>query len=74
MIAKECFTKFRKFIFEGPKYLIPLVDGDAFLFFSTLVRAPEKLLQVALSLIIFSTVDFGKHVKLPNLIDCPVNV
>ena len=38
------------------------------------VREPEKLFQVAFSFIIFSTVDFGKQVKLPNLIDFPVNV
>ena len=28
MIAKECFIKFIKLILEGPKYLVPLTDGD----------------------------------------------
>ena len=37
-------------------------------------KEPEKLFQVAFSLIIFSTVFFGKQVKFPNFIDLPVKV
>ena len=62
MIANEWIIKFLKLIFDGPKYLDPLIDGTVDLSFSNFVKAPEKLLQVALSLIIFSTVDFGKQV------------
>ena len=62
IIERECITKFLKLIFEGPTYLSPLVEGDEDLSFSTLVKAPEKLDQVALSLIIFSTVGFGRQV------------
>ena len=41
--------------------------------FSVFFKDPEKLFQVAFSLSIFSTVDFDKQVKFPNLIDWPVN-
>ena len=54
--------KFLKLIFDGPKYLDPLIDGTVDLSFSNYVKDPEKQLQVALSLIIFSTVDFGRQV------------
>ena len=37
-------------------------QGQTALFFATLASEPEKLLQVAFSLIIFSTIDFGKQV------------
>ena len=37
-------------------------------------KEPEKLLQVAFSLIMLFTTSFGRHVKLPNLMDFPVNV
>ena len=73
IIERECFTKFEKLILDGPKYLVPLIDGIDNKSFSTFVKDPEKLFQVAFSLIIFSTVDFGKQVKFPNLIDWPVN-
>ena len=59
---------------EGPKYLVPLEEGIEIRLFSTFVNEPEKLFQVAFSLINFSTVDFGKQVKFPNLIDLPVKV
>jgi hypothetical protein len=62
MIDKECFNRLVKLIFEGPKYLIPLFEGIEKRSFSTLVKDPEKLFQLAFSLIIFSTVDFGKQV------------
>ena len=47
-------------IVVGPEK--PLVEGIVDFFFSSLARDPEKLLQVAFSLIIFSTVDRGKQV------------
>ena len=56
MIDNECFIRFKKLIFDGPKYLVPLIDGTFMKFFSTLDKEPEKLFQVAFSLIIFSTV------------------
>ena len=62
IIAKEWISKFLKLIFDGPKYLGPLIDGTVDLSFSNFVNAPEKLFQVDLSLIIFSTVDFGRQV------------
>ena len=72
IIHNECFNRLVKLILDGPKYLGPLIDGTDAKFFSIFVSAPEKLFQVAFSLIIFSTVVLGKHVKLPNLIDLPV--
>ena len=62
IIERECFNKLKKLIFEGPKYLAPLVEGTENKSFSILVNDPEKLFQVAFSLIIFSTVVFGKQV------------
>ena len=62
MIAKECLIKFLKLILEGPKYLVPLIDGDEDLSYSNLANDPEKLHQVDLSFINFSIVDFGRQV------------
>ena len=62
IIESECIIKFLKLILEGPKYLVPLSDGTPALSFETLASAPEKLLQVAFSLTIFSTTDLGKQV------------
>ena len=62
IIANEWINKFLKLIFDGPKYLDPLIDGTVDLCYSNFVNAPENLLQVDLSLIIFSTVDFGRQV------------
>ena len=62
MIESECFIKFKKLIFDGPKYLMALVDGIGNKLFSIFFNDPEKLFQVAFSLIIFSTVLFGRHV------------
>ena len=62
IIESECFIKFIKFIFEGPKYLDPLIEGIGIKSFSIFFNDPEKLFQVDFSLIIFSTVDFGKQV------------
>ena len=44
------------------------------LFFSNFAKEPEKLLHVDFSFIIFSTVDLGKQVKFPNLIDWPAKI
>ena len=73
IIERECFNKFKKLICEGPKYLVPLIDGIDTKSFSTFLKEPEKLLQVAFSFNIFSIVDFDRQVKFPNLIDWPAN-
>ena len=72
MIESECFNKLKKLIFEGPKYLGPRIDGIDIKSVSIFVREPEKLFHVAFSSSSFFTVDLDRHVKLPNLIDCPV--
>ena len=69
IIERECFNKLKKLIFDGPKYLVPLIEGMGIKFFSIFFNDPEKLFQVAFSLSIFSTVILDKHVKLPNRID-----
>ena len=74
IIESECFNKLKKLIFEGPKYLTPLNEDIDKKLLSIFDKDPEKLFQVAFSLIIFSTILFGKQVKLPNFIDLPVNV
>ena len=51
---------------------MPRSEGVENKSFSTFDSAPEKLLHVDLSLISFSTVDFGSKVKFPYLIDFPV--
>jgi hypothetical protein len=73
MIDKECFNKLKKLILDGPKYRVPLTEGVDNKFFSVFFNDPEKLFQVAFSLSNFSTVDFDKQVKFPNLILWPVN-
>jgi hypothetical protein len=72
-LKRECFNKLKKLILDGPKYLVPLIDGIDNKSFSVFFNDPEKLFHVAFSLSIFSTVDFDKQVKFPNLIDWPVN-
>ena len=62
MIDKECFNKLKKLIFDGPKYLVPLIEGIDNRSFSTFFNEPEKLFQVAFSLSNFSTVDFDRQV------------
>ena len=74
IIEKECFKRLKKLILEGPKYLFPLIDGIENKFFSIFIKEPEKLFQVAFSLIIFPTVNFDKQEKFPNLINFPVKV
>ena len=69
MIESECFNNLKKLIWDGPEYLIPLIDGEDIKSFSTFFKDPEKLFQVAFSLSIFLIVDLDKQVKFPNLID-----
>ena len=73
MIEKECFNKLKKLIWDGPKYLLPLIEGVLINSFSIFFKDPEKLFQVAFSSNNFFTVDLERQVKFPNLIDCPEN-
>ena len=73
IIESECFNKLKKLILDGPKYLIPLIEGIDNKSFSIFFNEAEKLFHVDFSLSIFSIVDLDRHVKLPNLIDWPVN-
>jgi len=52
---------------------LPRIEGVLIKSFSIFFNDPEKLFHVAFSSISFFTVDLDRHVKLPNLIDCPVN-
>ena len=72
MIDSECFNRLIKLIFDGPKNLLPLIDGIDFLSLNNLATVPEKLLHADFSFIILLTANLGKQIKLPNLIDCPV--
>jgi hypothetical protein len=62
IIERECFKRLTKLIFDGPKYLSPLIDGIDLRFLVIFDNEPEKLLQVAASSAILATVDFGKQV------------
>ena len=62
IIERECFKRLTKLIFDGPKYLAPLIDGTDLRSLTTLDNEPEKLLQVAASLLILSTADLVKQV------------
>ena len=62
IIERECFKRLTKLIFDGPKYLDPLVDGTDILSFAIFDNDPEKLLQVAASSTILITADLGKQV------------
>tara|TARA_B100001989_G_C24144050_1_gene271683 strand:+ start:307 stop:492 length:186 start_codon:yes stop_codon:yes gene_type:complete len=53
---------------------VPLSEGIPILIVEIFDKDPEKLLQVAFSLIILFTTSFGRQVKFPNLIDLPVKV
>ena len=64
IIERECFIKLKKLILDGPKYLLPLIEGMEIKSFSTLVKAPENLFQVALSLIIFSPLEASNKDKI----------
>ena len=41
IIDKECITRLKKLIFDGPKYLVPLIEGIKALFLAILVKDPE---------------------------------
>ena len=62
IIERECFKRLTKLIFDGPKYLNPLIDEVDFLSLAIFVNEPEKLLQVAASSTILTTTDLGKQV------------
>ena len=62
IIERECFKRLIKLIFDGPKYLDPLIDETDLRSLTTLDNEPEKLLQVAASLLILSTADLVKQV------------
>ena len=51
MIDSECFNRLIKLIFDGPKNLLPLIEGTNFLSLNSLATAPEKLLHADFSFI-----------------------
>ena len=62
IIERECFKRLTKLIFDGPKYLSPLIDGIDLRFLVIFDNEPEKLLQIAGSANILVTADLGKQV------------
>ena len=62
IMDKECLTRFKKLILDGPKYLKPLIDGIETRSLNSLVNEPEKLLQVEAFSNIWETTNLGKHV------------
>ena len=62
IIERECFKRLIKLIFDGPKYLVPLIDGIDLRSLIVLDNEPEKLLQIAESANILVTSDLGKQV------------
>ena len=76
MIEKECTKRPNKFIWDGPKYLFPLIEGietrsELEIIF---VKEPEKLLQTQASLASLAAASLGKQLKLPYLINLPVKI
>ena len=50
IIENECIVRLKKDIFEGPKYLRPLIESTSFKFVKFFFTDPEKLLhKLALS-------------------------
>tara|TARA_B100001250_G_C19607642_1_gene703493 strand:- start:8 stop:247 length:240 start_codon:yes stop_codon:yes gene_type:complete len=45
IIENECTIRLKRDIFEGPKYLNPLVDSVSLRFFKYFLIDPEKLLH-----------------------------
>ena len=43
MIESEWFNKFKKLILDGPKYLLPLIEGTEVKSSSIFLKEPEKL-------------------------------
>ena len=46
IIEKECTKRLKKFIWDGSKYLNPLIDGTDVRSEITFATEPEKLLQI----------------------------
>ena len=61
IIEKECIKSLKKFIWVGPKYLRPLIDGTDTRSDMIFVTEPEKLLQIQASLTNLVTASLGKQ-------------
>ena len=61
IMEKECIKRLNKFIWDGPKYLVPLIDGTETRSDKILVTEPEKLLQIQASLTNLAAASFGKQ-------------
>ena len=61
IIEKEWIKRLKKFILEGPKYLLPLVEGIDARSEIIFVTEPEKLLHILASLINWATFSFGRQ-------------
>ena len=61
IIEKECIKRLNKFIWDGPKYLCPLIDGTDTRSEITLVTDPEKLLHMQASFSNLAACSFGKQ-------------
>ena len=59
--GRSAIKRLNEFIWEGPKYLSPLIDGTDTRSEITLVTDPEKLLQMQASLASLTTSAFGKQ-------------
>jgi len=62
IIEKECIKRLKKFIRDGPKYLLPLIEGTDTRSEIILATEPEKLLQIQASLVNLAIASFGKQV------------
>jgi len=45
IIESECIARLKRDIFEGPKYLEPLIESTSFNFIKCFFTEPEKLLH-----------------------------
>ena len=61
IIEKECIKSLKKFIWVGPKYLRPLIDGTDTRSDMIFVKEPEKLLQIQASLTNLVAASLGKQ-------------
>ena len=61
IIEKECIKRLKKLIWEGPKYLLPLMEGIDILSEMIFVTEPEKLLQIHACLTNLAAAAFGKQ-------------
>tara|TARA_B100000686_G_C16133434_1_gene638524 strand:+ start:115 stop:516 length:402 start_codon:yes stop_codon:yes gene_type:complete len=61
IIEKECIRRLNKFIWDGPKYLKPRIDGTDNRLEIIFVTDPEKLLQRQASLTSFDASCFVKQ-------------